>query len=77
MSISNERQNEILGNALDWFSEHYEQEELLNILHDKLGMTDSEIDFFGFDFNGDIEDVKDLSRLLFDNGCTILSLGSC
>mgnify|MGYP000549066974 CR=1 FL=1 len=38
MSISNERQNEILGNVLDWFSEHYEQEELLNILHDKLGM---------------------------------------
>lgn len=42
MSISNERQNEILGNALDWFSEHYDQNELLNILHDKLGMTDSE-----------------------------------
>ena len=41
MSISNERQNEILGNVLDWFSEHYEQEELLNILHDKLGMTDN------------------------------------
>lgn len=56
MSISNERQNEILGNVLDWFSEHYEQEELLNILHDKLGMTDSEIDFFGFDFDTDIED---------------------
>lgn len=46
MNISNERQNEILGNALDWFSEHYEQKELLNILHDKLVMTDSEIDFF-------------------------------
>lgn len=58
MSISNERQNEILGNVLDWFSEHYEQEELLNILHDKLGMTDSEIDFFGFDFDSDIEDEK-------------------
>lgn len=58
MNISNERQNEILGNALDWFSEHYEQEELLNILHDKLGMTDSEIDFFGFEFDSDIEDEK-------------------
>ena len=58
MSISNERQNEILGNVLDWFSEHYEQEELLNILHDKLGMTDSEIDFFVFDFDSDIEDEK-------------------
>ena len=67
MSISNERQNEILGNALDWFSEHYEQEELLNILHDKLGMTDSEIDFFGFEFDSDIEDEKDLSIVHFHN----------
>lgn len=67
MNISNERQNEILGNALDWFSEHYEQEELLNILHDKLGMTDSEIDFFGFEFDSDIEDGKDLSIVHFHN----------
>lgn len=67
MNISNERQNEILGNALDWFSEHYEQEELLNILHDKLGMTDSEIDFFGFEFDSDIEDEKDLSIVHFHN----------
>lgn len=67
MNISNERQNEILGNALDWFSEHYEQEELLNILHDKLGMTDSEIDFFGFDFDSDIEDEKNLSIVHLHN----------
>ena len=67
MSISNERQNEILGNVLDWFSEHYEQEELLNILHDKLGMTDSEIDFFGFDFDIDTEDEKNLSIVHFHN----------
>ena len=67
MNISNERQNEILGNALDWFSEHYEQKELLNILHDKLGMTDSEIDFFGFDFDTNIEDEKDLSIVHFHN----------
>lgn len=67
MNISNERQNEILGNALDWFSEHYEQEELLDILHDKLGMTDSEIDFFGFDFDSDIENEKDLSIVHFHN----------
>lgn len=65
MNISNERQNEILGNVLDWFSEHYEQEELLDILHDKLGMTDSEIDFFGFDFDTDIEDEKDFSIVHF------------
>lgn len=43
------------------------QEELLNILHDKLGMTDSEIDFFGFDFDSDIEDKKDLSLVHFHN----------
>ena len=61
MNISNERQNEILGNALDWFSEHYEQEELLNILHDKLGMTDSEIDFFGFEFDSDMEKISQSS----------------
>lgn len=67
MNISNERQNEIIGNALDWFSEHYEQEELLNILHNKLGMTDSEIDFFGFDFDSDIEDEKNLSIVHFHN----------
>ena len=48
-------------------SEHYEQKELLNILHDKLGMTDSEIDFFGFDFDTNIEDEKDLSIVHFHN----------
>ena len=40
---------------------------MLNILHDKLGMTDSEIDFFGFDFDSDIEDKKDLSIVHFHN----------
>ena len=36
MDISNVRQNEILGNVLDWFSEHYEQEKLLDILHNNI-----------------------------------------
>ena len=52
--ISKERQTEILGNALDWFSEHFDFEELYEILTDKLTMTDDEIDFYGFelsDFN--------------------------
>ncbi|GEM_PF-617544 len=49
--ISKERQTKILENALDWFSEHYESKELLDILHEHLDMTDAEIDLFGFDFS--------------------------
>lgn len=49
--ISKERQTKILENALDWFSEYYEPEELLDILHEHLDMTDAEIDSFGFDFS--------------------------
>lgn len=49
--ISKERQTKILENALDWFSKHYESKELLDILHEHLDMTDSEIDLFGFDFS--------------------------
>lgn len=49
--ISKERQTKILENALDWLSEHFESEELLDILHEHLDMTDEEIDFFGFDFS--------------------------
>lgn len=56
--ISKERQTEILGKALDWFSEHYEPEELLDILHEHLDMTDAEIDFFGYDFS-DLEQEED------------------
>lgn len=56
--ISKERQTEILGKALDWFSEHYEPEELLDILHEHLDMTDAEIDYFGYDFS-DLEQEED------------------
>ncbi len=49
--ISKERQTKILENALDWFSEHYESKELLDILYEHLDMTDAEIDLFGFDFS--------------------------
>lgn len=49
--ISKERQTKILENALDWFSEHFEAKELLDILHENLDMTDAEIDLFGFDFS--------------------------
>lgn len=56
--ISKERQTKILENALDWFSEHYEPEELLDILHEHLDMTDAEIDYFGYDFS-DLEQEED------------------
>jgi hypothetical protein len=48
--ISNERQTEILVNAIGWFSDHFEDEELLRILREHLKMTDDELDSFGFDF---------------------------
>lgn len=56
--ISKERQTKILENALDWFSEHFDFEELYEILTDKLTMTDAEIDSFGFDFS-DLEQEED------------------
>lgn len=56
--ISKERQTEIFGKALDWFSEHYEPKELLDILHEHLDMTDAEIDSFGYDFS-DLEQEED------------------
>ena len=56
--ISKERQTKILENALDWFSEHFEAKELLDILHEHLDMTDAEIDLFGFDFS-DLEQEED------------------
>lgn len=49
--ITSERKEEILGHTLDWFSEHFESKELLDILHEHLDMTDEEIDYFGFDFS--------------------------
>lgn len=56
--ISKKRQTKILENALDWFSEHFEAKELLDILHEHLDMTDAEIDSFGFDFS-DLEQEED------------------
>lgn len=56
--ISKERQTEIIEKALDWFSEHFEAKELLDILHEHLDMTDAEIDLFGFDFS-DLEQEED------------------
>lgn len=49
--ISKERQTKILENALDWLSEHFDFEELYEILTDKLTMTDDEIDFYGFELS--------------------------
>lgn len=56
--ILKERQTKILENALDWFSEHFEAKELLDILHEHLDMTDAEIDYFGYDFS-DLEQEED------------------
>lgn len=56
--ISKERQTRILENALDWFSEHFEAKELLDILHEHLDMTDAEIDYFGYDFS-DLKQEED------------------
>ena len=60
--ISKERQNEILEKALDWFAEHFESKELLDILHKHLDMTDLEIDFFGFDLPS-VENTEQISLI--------------
>lgn len=60
--ISKERQNEILEKALDWFAEHFESKELLDILHKHLDMTDLEIDFFGFDLPS-VESTEQISLI--------------
>lgn len=60
--ISKERQNEILEKALDWFAEHFESKELLDILHEHLDMNDSEIDLFGFDLPS-VENTKQISLI--------------
>ncbi|MGN0005282.1 MAG: hypothetical protein ACI37Z_04870 [Candidatus Gastranaerophilaceae bacterium] len=60
--ISKERQNEILEKALDWFAEHFESKELLDILHEHLDMNDSEIDFFGFDLPS-VESTEQISLI--------------
>lgn len=60
--ISKERQTEIIEKALDWFSEHYDYEELYEILKDKLTMTDEEIDFYGFELS-DFKPEKGISLI--------------
>lgn len=60
--ISKERQNEILKKALDWFAEHFESKELLDILHEHLDMNDSEIDLFGFDLPS-VENTEQISLI--------------
>lgn len=60
--ISKERQNEILEKALDWFAEHFESKELLDILHEHLDMNDSEIELFGFDLPS-VENTEQISLI--------------
>ncbi len=60
--ISKERQNEILEKALDWFSEHFDNKELCEILKKHLNMSDEEMDFFGFDL-ASVENTKQISLI--------------
>ena len=60
--ISKERQNEILEKALDWFSEHFDNKELCEILKRHLTMSDEEMDFFGFDLPS-VESTEQISLI--------------
>lgn len=47
--LSDDRKDAILCKAFDWFGEHFEGEELYNILQNHLEMDDEEIADAGFD----------------------------
>ncbi|MCM1285724.1 MAG: hypothetical protein NC213_03700 [Acetobacter sp.] len=50
--ISRERYEELLEKALERISgEYIERDELLKVFRDEIGMTDEEIDYFGYDFS--------------------------
>ena len=61
-NISKERQNVILEKALDWFSEHFDNKELCEILKRHLTMSDEEMDFFGFDLPS-VESTEQISLI--------------
>jgi len=70
--ISKEKLEVILGHALDYIGQCHEGEELLDILHEHLDMTDDEIDYFGFDFSDLEQDnrfsvfcIKDYENAVF------------
>lgn len=57
--ISRERYEELFGKALERISgEYIERDELLKVFRDEIGMTDEEIDYFGFSFSEE-QDMDD------------------
>lgn len=57
--ISRERYEEMFRLALKLISEEYiERDELLKVFRKEIGLTDAEIDFFGYDFS-DLEQEED------------------
>lgn len=49
--LSPERYKSITNKSLDWFAEHFEGEDLYDVLQDHLEMTDDEIRNVGFDLD--------------------------
>lgn len=61
--ISRERYEEMLRNALYRISEEYiEKDELLKVFHEEIGLTDEEIEYFGYDFS-ELETQKGISLI--------------
>lgn len=61
--ISRERYEELFEKALERISgEYIERDELLKVFRDEIGMTDEEIDYFGYDFS-DLEVSKGISLI--------------
>lgn len=59
--ISRERYEEMFRNALYRISEEYiEKNELLKVFREEIGLTDEEIDYFGYDFS-DLEQDNRIS----------------
>lgn len=47
--MTEEREHEVLNNALDWLSEHFRGNDLKEILVNSLGLSEDEIKEEGFD----------------------------
>lgn len=52
MSVNKSREVELLNNCFEYLSELIKGEELKRVLINSIGMTETEIDQYGFDFNG-------------------------
>lgn len=51
MSVNKSREVELLNNCFEYLSELIKGEELKCVLINSIGMTETEIDQYGFDFN--------------------------